>query len=94
MSDTGLRYYNSFVDRQQQHTRLPDSSSINVELREIPLMTTTTTTTTSNSESFIRFAIRDSGACISLLSVEVSYLTCSALPNMVFILLRLQRDVI
>lgn len=63
MSDTGLRYYNSFVDRQQQHTRLPDSSSINVELREIPLMTTTTTTT-SNSESFIRFAIRDSGACM------------------------------
>lgn len=76
VSDTGLRYYNSFVDRQQQHTRLPDSSSINVELREIPLMTTTTTT--SNSDSFIRFAIRDSGACISLLSVEVSYLTCSA----------------
>lgn len=70
MSDTGLRYYNSFVDRQKQANRLPDSSSINVELREIPI--------TNAGDSFIRFAIRDSGACISLLSVEVSYVTCSA----------------
>jgi hypothetical protein len=78
VSDTGLRYYNSFVDRQQQRSRLSgsESSPINVELREIPLITSIQGAT--GSDSFIRFAIRDSGACISLLSVEVSYLTCSA----------------
>ena len=74
VSDTGLRYYNSVVDRQQQQNRnnRPGESSINVELREIPL----TPNSNINGDSFIRFAIRDTGACISLLSVEVSYVTC------------------
>lgn len=74
VSDTGLRYYNSVVDRQKQLSRnsnRPGESSINVELREIPLSGT-------GDDSYVRFAIRDTGACISLLSVEVSYVTCSA----------------
>ena len=77
VSDSGLRYYNSVVDRQKQlnqnSNNKPGESSINVELREIPLSTRTT-----SGDSFVRFAIRDTGACISLLSVEVSYVTCSA----------------
>jgi len=69
VSDTGLRYYNSVVDRK----RNPDLSStgtspINIELREIPV--------SLPHNSYIRFAIRDTGACISLLSVQASYITC------------------
>ena len=75
VSDSGLRYYNSVVDRQKQFNQnsktKPGESSINVELREIPL-------SASSSNSYVRFAIRDTGACISLLSVEASYVTCSA----------------
>ena len=65
---SGLRYYNSVVDRQR-HSKT-GSSYINVELREIPL--------SNNGGSHIRFAIRDTGACISLLSVQVSYTSCPA----------------
>ena len=77
VSDTGLRYYNSVVDRKRNHylSSPGDSSSINVELREIPL------TATAASNGYIRFAIRDTGACISLLSVEASYVTCSELSK-------------
>lgn len=77
VSDSGLRYYNSVVDRQKQLNQnlnnKPGESSINVELREIPL-----NIRANSGDSFVRFAIRDTGACISLLSVEVSYVTCSA----------------
>ena len=76
VSDSGLRYYNSVVDRQKQLNQVsskPGDASINVELREIPL-----SGSNGDKESFVRFAIRDTGACISLLSVEVSYVTCSA----------------
>jgi hypothetical protein len=77
VSDSGLRYYNSVVDRQKQLNQnlnnKPGESSINVELREIPL-----NIRSNSGDSFVRFAIRDTGACISLLSVEVSYVTCSA----------------
>ncbi len=76
VSDTGLRYYNSIVDRQQTNrnsNNRPGESSINVELREIPL---TVSSSSPRGDSFIRFAIRDTGACISLLSVQVSYITC------------------
>jgi hypothetical protein len=45
-------------------------------LREIPL-NNVGSTFSPNVDNFIRFAIRDTGACISLLSVEVSYVTCS-----------------
>jgi hypothetical protein len=80
VSDTGLRYYNSVVDRQKKlnlNSNKPGESSINVELREIPLMSSSD----SSGESFIRFAIRDTGACISLLGVEVSYVTCPELAK-------------
>ena len=76
VSDSGLRYYNSVVDRQKQlnrHSNKPGESAINVELREIPLANSM-----PGQDSYVRFAIRDTGACISLLSVEVSYVTCSA----------------
>ncbi|RNA09829.1 Ephrin type-A receptor 4 [Brachionus plicatilis] len=75
VSDTGLRYYNSIVDRQKQksNSNRQGESSINVELREIAL--------SGNKPNFVRFAIRDTGACISLLSVQVSYVTCSALKK-------------
>jgi hypothetical protein len=67
VSDTALRYYNSAVDRQ----RMGDQHSIiNMELREIPL------NMNKKNGASIRFAIRDTGACISLLAVEVSYITC------------------
>lgn len=69
VSDTGLRYYNSVVDRKRNQISTGDSSSINIELREIPL--------SLKSNSYIRFAIRDTGACISLLSVKAGYTTCS-----------------
>lgn len=73
VSDTGLRYYNSVVDRQKKLNSRTGANrpgdSINVELREIPL-------TGGDDEQSIRFAIRDTGACISLLGVEVSYTTC------------------
>lgn len=70
VSDTGLRYYNSVVDRKQNQLKTGDSSSINIELREIPL--------SLGANSYIRFAIRDTGACISLLSVQAGYTKCSA----------------
>lgn len=69
VSDTGLRYYNSVVDRKRNQAKEDDTSSINIELREIPL--------TLSANSYIRFAIRDTGACISLLSVKANYVTCS-----------------
>ncbi len=83
VSDTGLRYYNSVVDRQKKLNMRGGGragDSINVELREIPLtaQTTAQSTATASDSNFIRFAIRDTGACISLLAVEVSYVTCPA----------------
>jgi hypothetical protein len=80
VSDTGLRYYNSVVDRQKKMSMRGGGrpgDSINVELREIPLGGANQALTSSGS-NFIRFAIRDTGACISLLAVEVSYVTCAA----------------
>ncbi len=85
VSDSGLRYYNSVVDRQKkmnnrQNSRLGDS--INVELREIPLSGQNNNIVTEHeSSSYIRFAIRDTGACISLLSVEISYTTCPVMQK-------------
>lgn len=75
ISDTGLRYYNSIVDRQKYKTisNRPGESSINVELREISL--------SGQNPNFVRFAIRDTGACISLLSVQITYVTCSTLKK-------------
>lgn len=60
------------VDRQR-HSRTGGgsaSSFINVEIREIPLGQV--------HKSHIRFGIRDTGACISLLGVQVAYTSCSA----------------
>ena len=65
VSDTGLRFYASEVNRQT-------ISKINIESREISLVPL------DQEPSYIRFAIRDTGACISLLSVKVSYTACPA----------------
>jgi hypothetical protein len=74
----GLRYYNSVVDRQKHMRNLRGNSAsdsfINVELREIPL----SYNNGISPDSYIRFAIRDTGACISLLGVQVSYTSCPA----------------
>lgn len=55
------------------------STFINVEIREIPLLTAPHHHLSSSSASpHIRFAIRDTGACISLLGVQVTYTSCPA----------------
>ena len=66
VSDSGLR--SKLSSRHDS-----PSSAISVELRDIPL------SSSSSSSHFVRLAIRDTGACISLLSVQASYVTCPAL---------------
>lgn len=54
------------------------STFINVEIREIPLLTTPHHFSSSSASPHIRFAIRDTGACISLLGVQVTFTSCPA----------------
>ena len=73
VSDSSFKYNNK---QQLQKVNFKTSSEtqngdlINIELRDIGI---------SSNKSYIRFAIRDTGACISLLAFDVSYLTCPKL---------------
>jgi hypothetical protein len=70
VSDNARRYYqnNNNNNKRKESTGFKTGDSISVETRDIILNT---------NKTYIRFAIRDTGACVSLLHAQVSYLTCT-----------------
>jgi hypothetical protein len=68
VSDSSFKY-----NKQQKKSNSKNSGEtisgdlINIELRDVA---------SNSNKSYIRFAIRDTGACISLLAFDVNYLTC------------------
>ena len=77
VSDSSFKYNKQQQQQQQQATKNIKNSGetqsgeiINIELRDVTL---------NSNKSYIRFAIRDTGACISLLAFDISYLTCPKL---------------
>lgn len=65
VSDNARNYYQN--QQRKDLTGFKTGDSISIETRDIILNT---------NKSFIRFAIRDTGACVSLLRVQVDYLKC------------------
>ena len=66
VSDSSFKY-NKQPAKVKTSGETQSGELINIELRDITL---------NSNKTYIRFAIRDTGACISLLAFDVSFLTC------------------
>jgi hypothetical protein len=67
VSDSSFKYNKQQKSNSKNSGETISGDLINIELRDVAL---------NSNKSYIRFAIRDTGACISLLAFDVNYLTC------------------
>lgn len=71
VSDSALKYNNNKEKKLVPNDRTTiNGDLINIELRDVPI---------SANKTYIQFGIRDTGACISLLALDASYITCPKL---------------
>ena len=74
MSDSSFKYLNTKQRKTSTSTsgETQNGELINIELRDVTL---------NSNKTYIRFGIRDTGSCISLLALSVNFLTCPKLTK-------------